>query len=42
MPNLCINNIDHMKVNETTTIPDIRVDDLFKKKTKRYSNLTCA
>ena len=34
MPNLYINNTDNKKVNETTIIPDIRADELFKKKPK--------
>tara|TARA_B100000282_G_scaffold213768_1_gene157999 strand:+ start:425 stop:604 length:180 start_codon:yes stop_codon:yes gene_type:complete len=33
-PNLYINKTDNTKVNETTIIPDIRADELFKKKPK--------
>ena len=34
MPNLYINNTDNIKVNETTIIPEIRADELLKKKPK--------
>ena len=34
MPNLYINNTDNMKVNETTIIPEIRADELLKRKPK--------